>query len=358
MRKTYLRPLLISAGPDAIRLIAAGDALPLAGGSLAFAAAEVIERTPDGSIARRILRVEALPRAGLPAELARLTAPRAGLGDLDLASPRLMGILNVTPDSFSDGGRHETVAAAIDHGLALIGQGAAIVDIGGESTRPGALPVPADIEEKRVLPVIAGLKGRGALLSIDSRNAQVMAAAVAAGCGLINDVQALAHDPSSPAVARTSGVPVVLMHALGDPRTMQDDPRYADVLLDVYDALAARIQAAEAAGIARERLLLDPGIGFGKRPEHNLALLAGLGLFHGLGLPIVLGASRKSVIAHASRGEGPENRLGGTIAINLRALAQGVQVLRVHDVAAAAQALALWRALDRYSGAVRDAELV
>lgn len=337
---------MISAGPEAVRLVAAGDALPLAGTSLAFAALEVIRRGPAGRITRAIQRLDAIRDPAGQAYLDRIAAPRPALGPLDLATPRLMGILNVTPDSFSDGGRHESVAAAVAHGEAMIAEGAEILDIGGESTRPGANPVAPEVEAERVLPVIARLKDRGALLSIDTRHPGVMTAAVEAGCGLINDVDALAFDPESPAAARAAGVPVVLMHSPGDPRTMQADPRYEEVLLEVYDGLEARVAAAVAAGIARERLLIDPGIGFGKTAAHNLALLAGLTLFHGLGLPIVLGASRKSFIGRLSRGEGPADRLGGTIAAHLKALSQGVQVLRVHDVAAARQSLVIWRAID------------
>ena len=279
---------------------------------------------------------------------ARIEAPRAPIAGLTMDRPRIMGIVNVTPDSFSDGARFATSGEAIDHALSLADAGADILDIGGESTRPGAAPVSEATQLGRVMPVIEGLSGRtGAKLSIDTRNAGVMRCAAEAGVDLLNDVSALGHDPDSLGMAAASGLPVVLMHALGDPRTMQDDPRYGDVLLDVYDFLEARIAAAEAAGIARTRIVVDPGIGFGKTVEHNLRLMAGLALFHGLGTPILLGASRKSFIARLGGGSGPDKRLAGSLAAAIAGVGEGVQILRVHDVAETRQALAVWQALRR-----------
>jgi dihydropteroate synthase len=280
--------------------------------------------------------------AGGTAVLARLQQPRPPLAGLALDRPRIMGIVNVTPDSFSDGGRYLSPDAAVAHALALEAEGADILDIGGESTRPGAGPVGLEEEWRRVGPVLAALAGRARVpLSIDTRNAEVMRRAADAGARLVNDVSALGHDPQSLKVAAATGLPVVLMHALGDPRTMQDRPRYDDVVLDVYDALEARIAACEQAGIPRARLIADPGIGFGKTLAHNLALMGCLSIFHGLGCAVMLGASRKSFISRLTGAEA-DRRLPGSLAAALLGAAQGVQVLRVHDVAATRQALAVW----------------
>jgi len=252
-----------------------------------------------------------------------------------------MGVLNVTPDSFSDGGAFLDPESAITRGRALLEAGADIVDIGGESTRPGAEPVAPAEELRRVLPAVRAFAEAGALVSIDTRHAQVMEAALVAGARIVNDVTALTGDPASPDVVRRSGAAVVLMHMGGDPRTMQTDPRYDDVMLDVLDYLEARIAACEAAGIARERIAVDPGIGFGKTLAHNLVLLARLGAFHALGTAVLVGASRKSFIAEAGGGEPPDARLPGSLAAALWAAGQGVKLLRVHDVAGTRQALAL-----------------
>jgi dihydropteroate synthase len=258
-----------------------------------------------------------------------------------------MGIVNVTPDSFSDGGRRLDPEAAVAHGLRLEAEGADILDIGGESTRPGAEPVGIEEELRRVIPVVAALAAQAHVpVSIDTRNAEVMHHAAEAGARIVNDVAALGHDPDALRVAAETGLPVVLMHAQGDPRTMQLDPRYDDVVLDVYDWLEARIAVCEAAGIPRTRLVVDPGIGFGKTLAHNLALIASLSIFHGLGCAILLGASRKSFIGRLAGGAGPDRRLPGSLAAALIGAAQGVQALRVHDVAATRQALAVWEACE------------
>jgi dihydropteroate synthase len=262
---------------------------------------------------------------------------------LTLDRTRIMGVVNVTPDSFSDGGRWLDPAAAVAQGLRLEAEGADMLDIGGESTRPGAEPVGVDEELRRVIPVIEALAREARVpVSVDTRNAEVMRRAVAAGARLINDVAALGHGPDSLRVAAESGLPVVLMHAQGDPRTMQRDPRYDDVVLDVYDWLEARIAACEAAGIARARIIADPGIGFGKTLEHNLALLGSLSIFHGLGCPLLLGASRKSFIGRLIGGVPASERVPGSVAAALIAVAHGVQIVRVHDVAATRQGLAVW----------------
>jgi dihydropteroate synthase len=252
--------------------------------------------------------------------------------------PVVMGVVNVTPDSFSDGGEWLDPATAIAHGHALVAQGAAILDIGGESTRPGAEPVSAAEELRRVVPVLAGLTGAGARLSIDTSKAAVAAAAIDAGATIVNDVTALRGDPRMAALVAERGCDVCLMHMLGQPRTMQRDPRYGDVVGDVRVFLAQRLEHAVANGIAPERVWLDPGIGFGKTIDHNLALLARLDEIVALGRPVVVGTSRKSFLGTIT-GREPAGRVAGTLATNVLALARGASVFRVHDVAEARDAL-------------------
>jgi len=332
----YWRPL-VQSGTARPR-----GALPLAGGVLWFSHVERLER---GRAA------EVVPAAEAGPALEALVAPRADLAGLAMGRPRIMGILNVTPDSFSDGGRFLTPEAALAQARALA-LGADMVDIGGESTRPGAAPVPEADEIARTAPVITALRAGGLTLpvSIDTRKAAVAAAALAAGADLVNDVSALTFDPGLGPLVAQAGAPVVLMHHQGTPATMQDDPRYDDVLLDVYDWLAGRVAAAEAAGIARARIAVDPGIGFGKTAAHNLTLLSGLALLHGLGCPVLLGASRKRFIGAvggeaAGGAPGPAARMPGSLAVALAGVAQGVQMIRVHDVAETRQALLLWQAV-------------
>ena len=330
-------------------IVQAGDPRPagaaaLAGGPLWFAeAAEHRRGQPP-----RLVAAASIPATAL----ARIAAERAPVCGLALDRPRIMGVLNVTPDSFSDGGRHLARDAALAQALRLAGEGADILDIGGESTRPGADPVPVEEEIARTVPVIAALRAEGFALpiSIDTRNAAVARAAFDAGADLFNDVSALAHDPASLPLAATAGRPVCLMHARGDPKTMQDAPAYDDALLDVADWLEARVAAVEAAGIARERILVDPGIGFGKTVEHNLALIRGLAILHGTGCAILFGGSRKRFIGTIGGAPGPGDRLPGSIAVALEALRQGAQVIRVHDVKETRQAVALWRALNGDAG--------
>lgn len=329
----YIRPLPLA---DVCR---PEGALPLAGGPLRFDRVEILER----GRAPQVLPVSELD----PGDLAPLTAPRAALAGLSLDAPRLMGILNVTPDSFSDGGRFAALPDALAQARALVEAGADILDIGGESTRPGAAEVDPAEEIARTAPVIELLRGQGLEIpvSIDTRKAPVAEAALKAGADLVNDVAALGWDAGMADVVASCGAPVCLMHAQGTPQTMQADPRYDDVLLDVYDWLAERIRAAEAAGIARARILTDPGIGFGKSVEHNLALLRRLSLFHGLGCPILLGVSRKRFIGTLAAEPVADRRMPGSVAVALAGAAQGAQILRVHDVAETRQALTLWRAV-------------
>ncbi len=248
----------------------------------------------------------------------------------------LMGVVNVTPDSFSDGGLYLDAAAAIGHGLELVGDGAGILDVGGESTRPGAEEVGAEEELVRVEPVVAGLAG-AATVSIDTSKLAVARAALDAGASIVNDVTALRRDPEIGGLCAERGATLVLMHMLGDPRTMQEDPRYDDVVEDVKAFLAERMQVAIDAGVDEEKVWLDPGIGFGKTLEHNLELLRRLGELRSLGRPLVVGTSRKSFIGKID-GSAVDDRIGGTLASSVLAAAAGADVLRVHDVAEAAQA--------------------
>lgn len=258
---------------------------------------------------------------------------------------KVMGIVNVTPDSFSDGGEFFDHERAIEHGLQLVREGADVLDVGGESTRPGAQEVPLEEELRRVIPVIEGLAG-AATVSIDTAKAEVARRAVEAGAGMVNDVTALRGDPGMADVCAEAGVDVVLMHMLGSPRTMQDDPRYKDVVAEVGEFLAVRAGVAEAAGIDRGRLWIDPGIGFGKTVDHNLRLLAATRYFAEMGLPVLVGASRKSFIGRIG-GDAPESkRLGGTIAACLAAMRGGAAMVRVHDVASVVQAVRVAGAIE------------
>ncbi|ARJ69674.1 dihydropteroate synthase [Paracoccus contaminans] len=321
----YFRPIPDSGG---------GGRWRLAGGWVRFSRLERLARGKPPQI------VDDAPEA----VLAALTAPRPPILGLGMDAPRIMGILNVTPDSFSDGGRW-TADSGIAHGRRLLAEGADLIDIGGESTRPGAAEIAVPDEIARVLPPIHALAA-AAPLSIDTRKADVARAAVGAGAGLVNDVSGLDFDPAmAGAVART-GAAVCIMHAQGLPATMQDDPRYDDVLLDVYDALAERVARAEAAGIARARMVIDPGIGFGKTEAHNLAILRRISLYHALGLPVLLGASRKGFVGRIGGGAQADARDPGSLAVTLAATLQGVQIHRVHDVAGTRQGLALWRAIE------------
>jgi dihydropteroate synthase len=255
-----------------------------------------------------------------------------------------MGIVNVTPDSFSDGGLYLDPEAAIAHGRGLAAAGAEVLDVGGESTRPGAEPVGREEELRRVVPVIQGLTAAGSRISVDTSKAVVAAAAIDAGAEIVNDVTAFRGDPEMPALCAERGATVVLMHMLGEPRTMQEDPRYEDVVDDVKAFLAERLEAAIAAGIDEERVWLDPGIGFGKTGAHNMELLRRLGELRELGRPLVVGTSRKSFIGRVD-GSAADQRLGGTIASSVLAAAEGADVLRVHDVAEMRQALAVAAAI-------------
>jgi dihydropteroate synthase len=328
----YFRPLVQQGAARP------ADALALAGGPLWFTHAERIDRSETS----RVVPVSDIPAAWR----ARLSAPRALVAGLDMAHSQVMGILNVTPDSFSDGGKHAACDSALEAGLAMVSAGATIIDIGGESTRPGAALVPDDEEIHRTAPVIQGLRrATKAAISIDTRKHAVAGAALDAGATLVNDVSGFTFDADLAPLCAARSAPVCIMHAQGDPATMQDDPRYDDVLLDVYDFLETRVNALVDLGIPLGQILIDPGIGFGKTLAHNLRLLGNLSLFHGIGCAILLGASRKGFIGRIGQAPDPVARFPGSIAVGLAALAQGVQVLRVHDVAETVQAVRLWDAV-------------
>ncbi|MEO1503825.1 MAG: dihydropteroate synthase [Pseudomonadota bacterium] len=335
-----------------------GYARWLAGGPERFDRVEPITRDlRSGSVYRGpLIAPDALPAP--PEEQAervrlirrRLETERAPAAGVRFERPLVMGVVNVTPDSFSDGGRNLDPTAAIASALQMVEDGADILDIGGESTRPGAPLIPAAEEWARVGPVIEGLKEAGcrAPISIDTRKASVAQSALKAGARLLNDVSALTFDPESMSVAGefiAKGGAVCLMHALGDPKTMQDDPRYDDVVLDIYDYLERRVAACEAAGLVRDCLIVDPGIGFGKTLGHNVALLRSLSLFQGLGCPVLLGASRKRFVGTLTEEPEALRRAPGSVAVALMGAVQGAQILRVHDVRETAQALRMQHAL-------------
>ena len=325
-----------------------GKVARLAGGLNWFASVEFIHE--DGR--RELFPVDGIEARfddRMAADWARITAPRTplqlGERTIRLEQPQVMGIVNATPDSFSDGGAYADAASAVEAGAVMASQGAAIIDVGGESTRPGAHTVWEGDEVERVLPVVQQLAAGGNAVSIDTRKSGVMTAAIGAGAAMVNDVSALLWDPQSADAVAKAGVPIVLMHHRGDPATMQDAPRYDDVLVEVYEWLEDRIAAAEEAGIARDKMLIDPGIGFGKTVAHNLELMNGLALLHGLGCPIVVGASRKRMIGALSNEAPADQRLAGSLTLALKAVEQGAQIVRVHDVPETVQALKVWRGL-------------
>jgi len=352
MTTHYLRPIALAESPQAEH----GGAVRLGGGLIFASRFAVIGRAGGKIVSRELYSARELEAAlpGLPEEIAlqwadlqRVHAPLVcGARTIRLDQPQVMGILNVTPDSFSDGGEFlDRPDVAQAHAAAMLEAGAAIVDVGGESTRPGAPAVWEGDELKRVIPVVERLAAMGAAISVDTRRAVVMEAALAAGAHLFNDVSALRHDPRSVELAARTGLPVVLMHAPGEGEDLHGKTGYADPVLDVFDWLRTRRDEAMAAGIARERIVLDPGLGFGKSLADNLALMNALPLFHALGQPLLVGASRKRMIGALSNEAPAHQRLGGSLALALKALDAGAQLLRVHDVAETVQATRVWRGL-------------
>lgn len=328
--KEYFRPIV------QIDIARPSTAFDLAGGWGWFTDVEVLSRTAAPRV---------LPASDIGADaLEALISPRAPVAGLTMDRPRVMGILNTTPDSFSDGGKYNSVAAARAGALSMAE--ADILDVGGESTRPGAAFVSEEEEIARTTPAIQAMRAAGVLqvISIDTRKAAVASAALDAGATLVNDVSGFTFDADLAPLCAARGAPVCVMHAQGDPATMQKDPQYDDVLLDVYDFLHAQIASLVSAGVQRSQIIADPGIGFGKTLDHNLTLLARLSLFHGLGVPILLGASRKRFIGTIGKADAAEDRMPGSLAVVLAALKHGTQIVRVHDVPETVQAIALWRA--------------
>ena len=328
MRKTYARPVGLVYGPDARQVITQGRGASLGGlSAIAYTLVEQIER--DGAAVRREFGPGKLPRqTKLP-------------GFLAAERPLVMGIVNVTPDSFSDGGLNAEAARAIAHGVQMAKEGADILDIGGESTRPGSEGVPEAEELRRILPVIEALAGQGLTVSVDTRKANVMRAALKAGAKIVNDVAALTYEPAAMQAMAEATCPVILMHAQGDPKTMQLSPHYEDVALDVYDWLEARIEACVASGIARERIVADPGIGFGKSFRHNIDVLRQFTLYHSLGVPLLMGLSRKGFIGALTGEKQAGNRVHGSVGGAVWSALNGAHILRVHDVKATVEALAV-----------------
>ncbi len=343
-QKLYLRPTGLLHGDTAVRAIGKGLALPLASMPVAFSCAEVVEGTALKS-KRSLYSVADLRSSVEPALQALIkntVSPRASISGLSLERTRLMGIVNITPDSFSEHGEHGRHDLAIAHARDMIEQGADIIDVGGESTRPGAEKISQKEELSRVLDVIHAIAGDGALVSADTRRPDVMKQALKAGAKIINDVTALTFEEKSAEIVASSDCPVVLMHIRGEPKTMQNSPYFDDVVLEVYDDLENSMLAAERAGIARKRMVIDPGIGFGKTFSHNLQLLENLSIFHGLGAGLLVGLSRKGFLGAVTGVRDAGKRVHGSIGAAFSCIIQGVHILRVHDLAATKQALDAW----------------
>jgi dihydropteroate synthase len=341
--QTHLRliePLGLIDGPAAADCDAAGLALPLAGGPAAFTLARLIEPGSDD----RVVAAHAVP-GELQTALQPVVRAPAPWGGLTAPWPWVMGVLNVTPDSFSDGGLHLDPERAIAAGLRMSEAGADLIDVGGESTRPGAEPVPPEAERARILPVIRALVAAGVVVSVDTRNAETMAAAHEAGARIVNDVSALRYDPAAAATVARLGCPVILMHMRGVPATMMQLTQYRDVAVDVTRELAESVAAAEAAGIASDRIAIDPGFGFAKGAGQNEALLRRLPLLLNLGRVILVGLSRKGVIGQLSGEDDRRQRMPGSVAAALYAASRGAAMIRVHDVAETVQAKRVWHAL-------------
>ena len=343
--KFYIRPIPILDPTLASAAVANGCGRKIAGSPAVFTQIERISRGQEGRATREVLY---LSNCDLdPGErdcLERICAPRMPFAGRGLGRPLLMGVVNATPDSFSDGGCLKSTEAVVAHGVRLAREGAEIVDFGGESTRPGAEEVGVEEELDRVVSAVRQFvrSAPDAIASIDTRKARIAAAAIEAGTRIVNDVSAMARDSEMPGLVANSGASVCLMHSQGEPATMQQAPVYDDVVLDVYDWLEARVRETVRSGTGMHRIAIDPGIGFGKTLEHNLALLRDISIFHGLGCAVLLGASRKSFIGQLSGESEPARRIAGSVAVAVQAAGAGVHILRVHDVAETAQALAVW----------------
>ncbi len=332
-----IEPLGLLGGSAARQAVDSGLALPLTGGPAAFCLCRLIGDGQDG----RLVPVGAVPQEWRPV-LTTLTRPPPPWAGLPVDRPAVMGILNVTPDSFSDGGVHADAASAIAAGVAMAAAGAHIIDVGGESTRPGAQAVSPEVEQARLLPVIRGLAARGVRISVDTRNAATMAAALDAGAAIVNDISGLLRDPHAARLVAARACPVVLMHMRGDPRTMNAKANYQDVAVDVTNELADRVAAALRAGIAACRIAVDPGIGFAKTAYHNSELLTRLPVLLNLGRRVLIGVSRKAFIGKLSGVELARERDPGSLAAGLYAVERGASILRAHDVAGTIHGLRVW----------------
>ncbi|MBL4756863.1 MAG: dihydropteroate synthase [Rhizobiales bacterium] len=343
--RLYLRPVGLLYGDIALAAIAGGKGLSLAGSGVAFTHFDAFtgHRNDEN---RTLLAAPDLAKSDDPAIIRwieQISGPRVQFAGISLDQPRLMGIVNVTPDSFSDGGKYASGKTAIRQSRLLAAEGADIIDIGGESTRPGAEDVSEEEEYSRVIHVVETLSGEGVRVSIDTRRANIMSAALEAGAQIVNDISALQFDAGSAAIVAKAQCPVILMHVKGEPKTMQNNPQYEDVVANVFDHLLARVEAAVEAGIDRSMIVADPGIGFGKTFGQNLELLEYLTLFHMLGVPILVGASRKGFIGAVTGVSDASERASGSVGAALASVMQGVQILRVHDVAETRQAIEVWR---------------
>ncbi len=344
MTSLYIRPAGIVYGADAALAIGTGAGLPLAGGKACWTMGFVSEDRGTSWTPRKVAALKASRDQDVSGWVSRLSEPREPLAGLAMDTTHIMGIVNTTPDSFSDGGVNQDAGTAIENARAMARDGAALLDIGGESTRPGSDPVDEAEEWRRIEPVISALVADGLKVSCDTRKAAIMRKVTAGGVAMLNDVSALTYDRDAVSTTASSGLPVCLMHAQGDPKTMQQNPEYDNVVLDVYDWLESRVEAVAAAGIERERIVADPGIGFGKTFAHNLEIMAGLTLFHGLGVPVMLGASRKGFIGAVTGEKVAARRQAGSATAALLGAMSGAQFVRVHDVPETRHALSVWRA--------------
>jgi dihydropteroate synthase len=348
MKSIYIRPTNIVFGQKANYFIQAGSAKSLCGlEDVGFLSVEILKRQTDGNTVEEysVLELEGLDfRNEIESDLNKITSKRNSIYNLNFRNPILMGVLNVTPDSFSDGGKYNTTFRALDHVKSMIDFGAHIIDVGGESTRPGAKSVSEQDEITRVSETIQLIKKKypNQLISLDTRKSRVMQHGLSIGVDLLNDVSALDFDPQSYQVVKDSGKPIVLNHSQGIPEDMQNNPTYENVLLDIFDYFENKIKFLKDNGIKDEQIIIDPGIGFGKTLEHNLEIISKISLFHSLGYPIMVGPSRKSFIGKIMGQKDNPQRLGGTIASVLYSYLQGIQLFRVHDIQETSEALKVY----------------
>jgi dihydropteroate synthase len=348
MKSIYIRPTNIVFGQKANYFIQAGTAKSLCGlEDVGFLSVEILNRQTDGNTVEEysVLELEGLDfRNEIESDLNKITSKRNNIYNLNFKNPILMGVLNVTPDSFSDGGKYNTTFRALDHVKSMIDFGAHIIDVGGESTRPGAKSVSEQDEITRVSETIQLIKKKypNQLISLDTRKSKVMQHGLSIGVDMLNDVSALDFDPQSYQVVKDSGKPIVLNHSQGIPEDMQNNPTYENVLLDIFDYFENKIKFLKDNGIKDEQIIIDPGIGFGKTLEHNLEIISKISLFHSLGYPIMVGPSRKSFIGKIMGEKDNPQRLGGTIASVLYSYLQGIQLFRVHDIQETSEALKVY----------------